>query len=422
MYAKTILSNGLRVVTHTMKDRDSVALGFLVGVGGRHENDSNKGAVHFLEHVLFKGSKKYSNDDIKQEIEGVGGSLNAFTAEEHTCFFAKIPSRFISKTTAVLGDMVFFPLLAKKDLEKEKPVIIEEIRMYNDLPQYFVLELLDALLWPDHPLGKNLTGTPETVGRMGQRDLKLFHDRYYRPGNIVIGACGQVRHQDFVHMVKHWFPVRQPFAAAGFLKADNRQSAPRTKFFYKKIEQTHLALGFPAYDIYHKDKYALYLLNIILGGNMSSRLFDVIREKRGLAYSIGSGVKNLSDTGVFLVKAGVMNTAIVQAVDLILKELHKVKRSGVSSGEFTRAKDYYLGQVLLGLEDTLDHMLWMADNLMSYNRTFTLNDLVAKVKRVTRDDIVRVAHEIFRRERLNLAIVGPFENKDQRCLEELAGR
>lgn len=411
----------MRVVTHSMKDRDSVALGFLVGVGGRYENNQNKGAVHFLEHVLFKGSQKYSCDEIKQQIEGVGGSLNAFTGEEHTCFYAKIPARFVSRTIAILGDMIFSPLLAPKDVEKEKAVIVEEIKMYHDLPQYYVLELLEELLWPDHPLGKSLTGTPESIGRMGHQDLRRFHDQYYRPGNIVIGACGNVGHRDFVNMVKHWFPAHQPPLTLGFLKARNVPTRPQTRFFYKKIEQMHLALGVLAYDIHHKDKYALHLLNIILGGNMSSRLFDVIREKKGLAYSISSGVKNLSDTGVFIVKAGVLNTKIVESVDLILKELNKIKRFGVTADEFGRAKDYYLGQVLLGLEDTLDHMLWLADHLMSFNCIMTLKDLVTKVKRVTRHDIMRVANDIFRKERFKLAMVGPLENKDKSRLQELVG-
>ena len=202
MYKKTALKNGLRVITHTIKDRDSIALGFWIGVGGRYEDDHIKGAAHFLEHIVFKGSQKYSCEEIKSLIEGIGGTLNAFTSEEQTCFYARIPSKHLKQTFDVLADMVSHPKIAIKDVDKEKTVIVEEIKMYHDLPQYFVLELLDALLWPGHPLGKNLAGTPESVMGMSDKDLKRFHQHFYAPGNIVVAACGNLTHEKIVALVK----------------------------------------------------------------------------------------------------------------------------------------------------------------------------------------------------------------------------
>src|SRR3989338_4742148 len=192
MYKKTVLNNGVRIITHDIRDRDSIALGFWIGVGGRYEDDRIKGIAHFLEHVVFKGSKKYSGEEIKRRIEGIGGALNAFTSEEQTCFYAKIPAKHINQTFDVLADMVLHPKITAVDVGKEKTVIVEEIKMYHDLPQYFVLELLDGLIWPGHPLGKNLAGTAETVTRTAPKDLKVFHNQHYAPGNIVIAACGRL--------------------------------------------------------------------------------------------------------------------------------------------------------------------------------------------------------------------------------------
>ena len=419
MYTKTTLPNGLRVVTHDMGDRDSIALGFWVGVGGRHEDDRLKGAAHFLEHILFKGSKKYSCEEIKTSIEGVGGTLNAFTSEEQTCFYAKIPTRHLKKTFDVLADMVARPNIAEPDIAKEKTVVVEEIKMYRDMPQYAVMELLDGLLWPDHPLGKNLAGTPETVTALSREDIHGFHKRHYIPGNIVVAACGNMNHARIVRLAQERFGKLPKEAQPSYIKADNSQSRPRINLFPKKIEQMHLALGTIGYDENHKDRHALNLLSVILGGNMSSRLFVEIREKRGLAYSISCMARTMHDTGVFLVRAGVDNQKLVETVTLILKELDKVKREGVTDDEFTRGRDYLLGQMLLSLEDTMEHMLWIGDTVISQNKTKTLKSLIADFQKIKRGDIQRVAKEILKPGRYNLAIVGPLTDTQKTDLPKL---
>ncbi len=419
MYRKRILDNGLRVVTHDIKDRESVGIGIFIGTGGRYEQDQQKGSAHFLEHILFKGSKKYTCEAIKESIEGVGGTLNAFTSEEETCYFAKVPTQYIQRSFDILVDMVNHPLIGFVDVKKEKTVIIEEIKMYRDIPQYFVIELLDELMWPNHPLGKKLAGTPETVGRLTSKDLKAFHHRYYFPSNIVVSVCGRFKDHQFLKLAEKKFPKADIHNLEKPLRADISQGHPRIRLFRKEIEQMHLALGVLGYEEEHKDRYALSLLNIILGGNMSSRLFNEVREKRGLAYSISSSTKSFYDTGIFMVRAGIDNTKIVEALKVILHELEKIRLKGVSKGEFARARDYFLGQFLLALEDTLDHMLWLGESLLSKNKIETLTDVIKQVKTIKIYDIQRVAQDILRENKFNLAVVGPISDQQEQHLRRL---
>ncbi len=420
-YQRTVLDNGLRIVTHAMKNRDSAALGFLVSTGGRYEEDHLKGAAHFLEHILFKGSQKYSCEEIKESIEGIGGTLNAFTAEEVTCYYAKIPAKHLRMTFDVLSDMVFRPIISPEDVQKESAVIIEEIKMYHDLPQYRVMELLDALMWPDHPLGKNLTGTEATVGSMTSENLHKFHSEYYSPHNIVIAACGRLEHEKFVRFVKKYLNKISKTQSRNFLPADNSQSHPRVHFLEKNIEQMHLALGTLGLPEGHKDRYIFTLLNIIMGGNMSSRLFNEIREKRGLAYSIGSGIKSYKDSGIFMVRAGVDNQKIVKTLEVVLQEFKKMKEGGINKSEFTRAKDYAIGQLLLSMEETMDHMLWIGEETVSHDKIRTLKNVINQVNKVTMKDIQRLADDIFNEQRFNLALVGPITEDQKRDLRALMG-
>ncbi|MCK5215485.1 MAG: insulinase family protein [Candidatus Omnitrophica bacterium] len=419
MYKKEVLKNGLRLCTHDMKGRESLSVGLWVGAGGRFEDDKLKGAAHFLEHILFKGSKRYSCSEIKEQIEGVGGSLNAFTAEENTCYYAKFPSKHVVRVLDILADMVFYPSISKSDVERERGVILEEIKMYHDLPQYFVLELLDGLVWPGHALGKNLAGTQESISKITHTDLKGFHKKYYSPQNIVVSACGCLDHNQVFSLIekksKGIFNQEQP----GFIGADNVQIGPKVKFYRKQIEQMHLAMGMFGYEYDHKDKYALNLLSIILGGNMSSRLFNEVREKRGLAYSIGSCTKSLKDTGMFMIRAGVDNLNIVDAASLIIKELGKIKKKGVVKDEFVRTKDYLLGQIVMGLEDTLEHMLWMGESLSSRNRIRRLQEVKQAVQKIKMADIKRVAQDVLRESHYNLAIVGPLNDQQEGQLKGL---
>ena len=415
----TQLPNKIRIVTQEFKDRESASIGVWVAAGGRYEGVGNKGVAHFLEHMAFKGSAKYSCDQTKQLVEGVGGNLNAFTSEEETCYYAKVPSKHLKQTFDILADISFFPKITPKDLEKERAVILEEIKMYHDLPQYYVGELLEQLLWPDHPLGQSLAGSSKTVGDMTALQLKDFKKIHYVPSSTVISACGSMRHEELVDLVSGKLGKLTGSSAPSYIPARQNQDRASVNLYTKTTEQMHLALGYLAYETNHKDYYVLALLSIILGGNMSSRLFNEVREKRGLAYSVSSGIKSLNDTGVFMVRAGVDNTKIVDALDLILKVLAKIATGSVKEDEFKRAQEYYMGQFLLGLEDTMDQMLWMGGGVISNDQVKSMGDVIKKIKAVTPADIKRVAKEILNPQRLNVAIIGPMSDVQQKQLRSL---
>ncbi len=419
VYQKEVLPNGLRIVTNRVPDRESVAIGIWIAVGGRYEDEVIKGAAHFLEHVVFKGSKKYSCKGIKESIEGVGGLLNAFTSEEQTCFYAKIPSQHLEQTFDVLSDMTFYPKITKEDVEKEKGVILEEIKMYYDLPQYYVLELLDELLWPNHPLGKNLAGTHESVTGITHKKLRQFHKTYYVPNNIVVAVCGDMEHQKIVNLVKKKLGMINQKGSSVYLEAPVQSPQKDMSLFTKDIEQMHLALGMHGYHENHKDKYALSLLSVILGGNMSSRLFAEIREKKGIAYSIGCSAKCLHDTGVFMIRAGVDNRKIEDAIRCIIMELDKVKQKKISDGEFKRGKDYLLGQLLLGLEDTMDHMLWIGEAVTARDKLRNLKAVVREFEKITPLDLKRIANDVFQQSGYKLSIVGPSLENNKKQIQSI---
>ena len=419
MYKKTVLENGLRIVTHSMGKMQSVALGIWIKVGGRYETPEYKGITHYLEHLVFKGSRKYSCRKIKESIEGVGGSLNGFTSEELTCYLAKLPSPHLDLGLNVLSDMAVNPLLRPADIEKERTVILEEAKMYKDLPQSHVYELLDELLWPDQPLGMSIIGTPESIGRISKENLSSFKNQYYVPSNIVISAAGPLEHDKFTHRIKNIFSRLKNKNASAFLEVKEEQHRPQLKLLHKDTEQTHLALGFHGFKRDDPLRYALWLLHIILGANMSSRLFNELREKRGLAYEIGTQVKYFHDTGAFIVHAGIDNRKVNESIEVILKELKKSGDKLVGTDEFKRAKEFYLGQLALSLEETLDQMFWIGESTATLDEVFSFKDIVKKIRKVKREDIRKVARYIFKEKSLNLALIGPLKDSEQIIYERL---
>ena len=330
-----------------------------------------------------------------------------------------MPGKYLDKTFDILADMVSQPLIAKRDVDKERTVILEEIKMYHDLPQHLVIDLLDGLMWPGHPLGKSLAGTFESVGAMSYRDLRHFHRSQYVSGNIVVAAAGCLEHRRLVSLAGKKFSGIKPQSNPGYVPVTHTQERAQVRFFRKDIEQMHVALGAHGLRRDHADRHAINLLSIIMGGNMSSRLFDEVREKRGLAYAIGSAVKYFHDTGAFVVRAGVDNTKIVEALRVITAELAKICARGATPNEFKRAKDYYIGQVLLGLEDTLEHMLWVGEPMVSLNRIHTLTEILDEVKRVSLSDIKRIAATILRGHRYNVSVVGPLTDAQERAITAL---
>lgn len=397
----------------------SAAVGIWISIGGRHESCEHKGISHFLEHLLFKGTKKYSCRKIKESIEGVGGSLNGFTSEETTCYLVKLPAAHLDLAVDILSDMVINPLLPPEEIERERTVILEEIKMYKDLPQNYVYDLLDELLWTRQPLGMPIIGSAESVGRIKRQDLCAYKKRTYTPLNIVVACAGNLEHGVFSKKVEKSFSGIKDKNVNTFAQAREEDAKPKLNLFPKDTEQTHLVLGFHSFERGHSLKHALNILHIIMGANMSSRLFNEVREKRGLAYEIGTQVKFFHDTGSFLVHAGIDNQKVSQAIDVILKELAQVRRTLVTNDEFRRAKEFYLGQLTLILEDTLDHMLWIGESTVTLDKTYSLDSIVKEVGRIKREDIRNIARYLFEEKKINLALIGPIEDKRDAIFSQL---
>jgi len=412
MYKKTVLGNGLTIITADMPAMESIAVGVWIGAGGRYENKKESGISHFLEHMVFKGSKKRSANALKEAIEGRGGALNGFTGEEYTCYLAKVLSKDAKIAVDVLTDMALNPKISRSDFLKERFVILEEIKMYMDMPNHYVHELLAELLWPDQPLGMPLAGTMESVSALRPQDLAAYKENFYNPRNIVISIAGKLPGFDLTKPIEEGFRRARPAPKQRFMPARMRQKAPAVNMFFKKTEQTHLAMGLHGYSRFSKDKYKLDLANVILGGNMSSRLFNEVREKEGLAYEISSSVKHYHDTGALIISAGIDNNKISRAVKVILDELKKLKTRYVTKEEFRRAKEFYKGQLLMMYEETMNHMLWLGEKFICGDFEFREKEVLKEVDKVSIDDIKMVSKNVLNSGSISLAVIGPTAKKD----------
>jgi len=418
MYHKTQLPNGLRIMVINLPHMESVSLGIWIGTGGRYENKQNSGISHCLEHMVFKGTRSRSTRDIKESIEGIGGSLNGFTDEEATCYLVKVPKKHIEQGLDVLSDMVLHPKVTKADLDLERGVIFEEIKIYKDRPDQYVHQLLCETLWPDHQLGMSLVGTEETLKKMDRARILDYKDRTYSPENIVVCVCGNVDEEAFVEAAKARLSKMEKKPLGRFKKFQSKQKKPRFRFYYKETEQTHVDMGFHNVSRFHPDKYTSSLLHILLGGNMSSRLFHEVREVRGLAYEISSGVKCYSDTGAFYVTAGVDNKKLPRALEVIMKELRKIKAGCVTEDEFKRAKDFFRGQISMTLEDTMARMIWVGEKLIVNDINYNIDEVIDSIDSVTREMVRDLAKKIFRTANMNVAMIGPLSKKDQASIKK----
>jgi len=396
---------------------ESAAVGVWVATGSRNENKRLSGISHFLEHMVFKGTPTRSMRKIKEDIEGRGGSLNGFTSEEVTCYLAKVSSHHIDIAIDVLSDMVLYAHLSKKDIERERNVIIEEIRMYRDLPSHYVHDILSGVMWPNHSLGLPISGDMQSVSSITRGDLVEYKNKNYTPKNIVVSLSGNFDGTKAMQNIKRLFRANVKHKTPSLIRFNRAQRVPQIKTLYKDTEQSHLVIGMHTFGKMHKDRYALGLLHIILGANMSSRLFESVREKKGLAYEIGTEIKRYKDTGAFLVNVGTEHKKVQKAVLLILKELKKIKTEGVSRNELKRAKEFFRVQLLLALEDTLNHMLWLGEYVLASGKLPDKNDIIKKIASVSSSDIERVAKDIFKRRNLNLALIGPVKDKERREIE-----
>ncbi len=402
-----VLENGLKVLAIPLKERKSISIGIWAHVGARNETPKFGGVSHFLEHIVFKGTTSRTATQIKESIEGVGGSMNAFTSEECTCFLAKTTRRHFERVFDTLSDMTLNAILDPKDIEKERTVILEEIKMTQDQPSQLVDELLSEIVWKDHVLGRPIAGTLETVSRLTREEIKKYRDDFYTPHNLTVVAAGDIDSAALAEAAKKHFVSQAPKNEKLFEKFVRTQEKPSLRFFPKKTEQTHLALSLHALPKDHPDEPVVDLINVILGGNMSSRLFNEVREERGLAYDIGSFVRRYQETGAFVVSAGVDHQKAKETLRVVLAELERMTQEPVKADELERAQEFYLGQFELGLENSSSQMLWNGENLMTHGALKDPEEIIRGIRNATREDILRVSQEIFKTSSLNLALVGP---------------
>ena len=416
MYALDVLDNGLKVMDEPMAHMESVAIGIWIRAGGRYEDRRQSGISHLLEHLLFKGTESRDTMAIKQEIEGRGGSFNGFTSEEHTCYLVKVLAKDAGLGVDILSDMVLRPRMDAAEIEKEKNVIIEEINMYKDIPAHHVHEILAEMMWPDQPLGMPLAGTAESVRSITREALVAYRDAYYSPRNMLLIAAGRTAAPEILAEARKYLRQAAGGKTSRFAAVDVKQAAPRTLITAKETEQTHVALGLHTVDRFHPDKHVVSVINVLLGANMSSRLFHIVRDEMGLCYEISSSVRRYEDCGAFTVSAGVEEKKLVRALDVILKELKRMTSEAVGAEELQRAKEYYKGQLLFALEDTMSHMLWLGEKVIAGEKDISVKDIIAKIEKVSADDIMRVSAALFRQDNLNLAVIGPV--KDDKKVKE----
>ena len=401
-------ADGLRSIAVPMDDRRSVSIGIWAGVGGRHETQEQSGISHFLEHIVFKGTQARTAAQIKESIEGVGGSLNAFTAEEHTCFLAKVSSRRFVDVLGVLSDIVLNASIRKEDVDKERTVIQEEIKMTEDQPGQLVDEILSQILWPNHPLGWPLAGTLETVQGITEKHLTAHRDRHYQPGNLTVVAAGEVDPAAFQGHLRSFIKEGSARLVPTPLGASFQKSAPSSRMTIRRkaTEQTHVSLAVHTPEKGHPLEPATDVLSIILGGNMSSRLFNEVREERGLAYDVGTYIRKYHETGAFVVSAGVDHRKLHDALQVIVEQLKKIASKPPAPEELKRAQEFYLGQFELSLENTMNQMLYAGESLLSMGRVKPVEEVIENISSVTPEKVGEAARSLFDKP-FYLSVVGP---------------
>ena len=411
MYVRSTLPNGLRLVTAPISHVRSVSIAFFFGVGSRYEPDEIAGVSHFIEHMVFKGSKQYPTAQlISETIEGVGGLLNASTDRETTVYTARIASRYFEQAMDLLADMVRRPFFAPDEIARERKVISEEIGMYMDDPGAWVSVLASELFWQNMPLGREIAGTRDTVQRLPDAAIRDYHARHYLPNNLVISVAGDVTPEQVEQVAIRLLGDWQPQAAPIWTPCPPAAGAPRVHLESRETEQTNfdlLLLGLPYVD---NDRYPLSLLNTILGDSMSSRLFLEVRERQGLAYDVGSAPIQYPDTGAFSITAGVAPEQTGEAVTAILREVARIRDEPVTPEELARAKEYTRGRITLGQENTSSVSGWYGAQELDLGEIRELDEELEHYDAVTREDLQRVAQRIFHEDWLRLALIGPHED------------
>lgn len=408
MYQKSTLPNGIRVVTEAIPYVKSVTVGIWVGTGSRNEEDHNHGISHFIEHLMFKGTTRRSAKDIAETVDAVGGQLNAFTAKEYTCYYIKVLDNHLDLALDILSDMMLSSRYAPEDITREREVVLEEVNMYEDSPDELVHDYYLDNVWPRHPLGRNILGSTEAIGRFDRSLVCEYYDNFYTPDNIVIAAAGNLTHARVENLAGGFF---------GRLNGSKRKRAaapplhvPTRRVHARDSEQVHFCLGTASVPQDSAEIYVAHVLNNMLGGGISSRLFQSIREERGLAYSIYSYLSNYSDCGLFTIYAGTRPANLEQVVELVLQEIGQIKNGALSAAELNKTKEQLKGNLLLGLESSSSRMSRLGKMEITMGKYTTLDEVVAKIEKVSLDDLQRMMDDIFVIDKLSFTALGPVKD------------
>jgi predicted Zn-dependent peptidase len=412
-YRLTRLENGTRIASVEMPHMETVSVGMWAAIGGRYESRRTSGISHFIEHLMFKGTKRRSAKRIIESVEGIGGYLNAFTTEDHTCYYSKACAAHLPEISDVLADMYMNSDFPPAEIEREREVIREEILMYRDHPAQHAQELLSETMWPAHPLGRALTGTVETISSFTRSQLLRFMRDHYHGRTTIITAAGRVRHADVVDLFKNKLSRLPAGKIPRFERCRAEEGKTKISVFSQETEQTHLAMGFYAFGRSDDRRFALKLLSVILGENMSSRLFQKLREQYGFCYSVQSGMVALADSGMINIYAGLDSAKSKRAVRVILQELRRLCTRKPTADELRKAQDYTIGQTLMGLESTTNQMMWMGESILGYRKVLDPAEVERKIMGVTPEDICAVACFCLKVARLGIAVVGPVKNADE---------
>ncbi len=420
-YRKHILDNGTIVITEEIPHVRSASIGFWVMTGSRHETPAQNGISHFIEHLLFKGTHNRSTVEIAQLIDSIGGNVDASTSHENTCFYARVLDEHLALAVELLSDIVLQLKFDPQELEVERQVILEEIKTIEDTPDDYIHVLLSDAIWPDHPLGRSIIGAAHNVAGFSKSQIIEFYRQHYQPDNIIISATGNIKHAELLELLERWYtPAIRTVAKQPAAKQPAPQFTRQLRSHNRDLEQIHLCIATKGLAQNHRDRYSAELLNVILGGGNSSRLFQQIREQRGLAYNVYSYVNSYCDTGAEAVYAATDPKTALEVIDLILKQLNDLKKVKVTAEELARNKKHLKGQLTLGMENTCNRMVALASHEIYFGRQFSLDEILVGIEQVSSADINKLANELFDSNCLTLVTLGNLESdaisaKDLRC-------
>jgi len=409
MHQRTVLDNGIRVLSERMPHFDSVCIGVWILAGSRDEREHENGISHFLEHLLFKGTEKRTAQDIARAIDSVGGSMNGYTAREYTCFYAKVLNRHLDLAVDLLSDILLHSRMDAEEIEKERSVIFQEVKMVEDTPDDYVHDLFNRAFWGDHPMGQPVLGKTESIQSLSREQIVRYLEDHYRSDRMIISVAGNIEHDQVFDIVGQAFS--QSRSGSKVMKRVTPRGMSTASVLERRTEQVHFCLGTEGLAYMSSRRFASFILNTVLGGGMSSRLFQEIREKRGLVYSVFSYLPSYMDTGLLVVYAAAERETVSEVIQLILREFETLRRNPISEEELRTSKEQLKGNLLLSLESSDTRMTRLAKNEIYFNRFLPVDEVIDRIDSVTAEQIEELSNELLRPEHLCLSLLGPMTKR-----------